>query len=182
MHNLFNKLQPQINRIINEIINYNNTYTKEDYLQEAFLACLQAEKTYSKIREKIRTKMQLPVYCYWLIEKKLHRMADTGEVVFDIYSPEGEFVETLRNGQFRKKKRELEGKGFKIRSTRITRPYEINYGNHNDNGDHSEDHDSDGFELNSLDTLENIDFEDIKVEVADDENANKECNKEYLNI
>jgi len=149
-YELFTKLQPQIKKIINGIIDY-NIYTKEDYMQEAFLACLQAEKTYKRIKNKNRVKMQLPVFAYWFIQKKLYKMADTGEVVFEIYSPDGEFIETLKNGQFRKKKKELEKQGFKIRSNRITRLYETNFENHN-NGSYNEDH-SDTFE-----ELDNIDI------------------------
>ena len=129
-YKLFIKLQPQIKKIINGIINY-NIYTEEDYMQEAFLACLQAEKTYRRIKNKNSVKMQLPVFAYWFIQKKLYKMADTGEVAYDIYSPDGEFVETLRNGQFRKNRKALIQQGYKINSVKLTLEYEDNYINHN---------------------------------------------------
>lgn len=110
-------------------------------------------------------------------------MADTGEVAFDVFAPDGKFVETLRNGQFRKKKRELEGKGFKIKSVRITHQWQSNYGNHNSDGDHSGYDNGDGFELNSFDTLKDIGLEDTETEddVVDNESTNEKGNEENIN-
>jgi hypothetical protein len=49
-------LQDSIHRLIDKIISFNSSYDREDYLQEAFMACVKAVGKYSKMRNaKIET-------------------------------------------------------------------------------------------------------------------------------
>lgn len=44
------KLQDSIHRLIDKIISFNSSYDREDYMQEAFLACVKAVSKYSRMR------------------------------------------------------------------------------------------------------------------------------------
>ena len=116
---IFKVLLPQIREIIKKVEGFNDCYTADDYLQEAYLACLQAKKAYQRTKTGARTKMQFPVFCQWYITKRLCRMADTGEVAYQIYTRDGEYMETLYNGEFRKVKKEYEKDGCRFRSVRV---------------------------------------------------------------
>ena len=116
---LFKKLTPQIRCIIADLLNFTQSYEYDDYFQEAYLACRQAVILYKKMNGDKSNRMQLPVFAHWHIKKRLYSMADTGEVVYQVYSPSGEYVDTLRNGELRKRKKSLEAQGFAFRSVNL---------------------------------------------------------------
>ncbi len=123
INNIFTVLLPQIREIIKKVEGFNDCYTTEDYLQEAYLACLQAKKAYQRTKTggglQHRTKMQFPVFCQWYITKRLFRMADTGDVAYQIYTQDGEYLKTLYNGEFRKMKKKYEKDGCSFKSVRV---------------------------------------------------------------
>jgi len=115
---IWKKMQGQIRKEINKIILFNNCLEAEDYLSEAFIAC---RKAVEKYQSNGRGNMQLKVFAQWYVMKALHRAADTKEVVFSMYSPKGEFIKAVTNGEYRKLKKKLGSKGYKFRSTKIVK-------------------------------------------------------------
>jgi len=116
----FKKMIPQIRSIIKKLSGFSNAWEEQDYFQEAALAYLEAQQKYRKAAGGGRTKMQPQVYCQFRIKKRLQAMASqSGEVVYNVYSPAGEFVRTLSNNEYRKKKKKLEFEGFLIRSEKL---------------------------------------------------------------
>jgi DNA-directed RNA polymerase specialized sigma subunit len=113
---LWKKMQGQIRKEINKVILFNTCLEVEDYFSEAFIACRKAVEKYQSTG---RGGMQLKVFAHWYVMKAIHRAADMKEVVFLMYSPKGEYVKTVTNGEYRKLKKELGGQGYKFRSTKI---------------------------------------------------------------
>lgn len=118
--NTYKKLMPQIRGIVKSLENFNTSYTEEDYFQEAFLACLEAKEKYKKISNNKRTKMQPTVFAFMYIRKHLYTMAaDSNEVVYQVYSPTGEYLKTMMNNEYRKKKKKLSEEGCTFKTIRI---------------------------------------------------------------
>jgi len=117
--NTYKKLLPQIRGIVNSVKNFNNAYEEEDYFQEAYLACLEASAKYRKATDAGRTKMQDTVHAVFFIKKHLYSMADTGEIMYRVYSPTGEYVKTIHNSEYRKNKKKLADAGYTFESISI---------------------------------------------------------------
>jgi DNA-directed RNA polymerase sigma subunit (sigma70/sigma32) len=115
-YDLWIKMQPQIKKIAAKVILFNNHLSMDDYMSEAFIACQKAVKKY---RNSGRGKMKLRVYAFWHILKAIHKMADTGGVVYKVYSPDDTYIKTVSNGEYRKLKKELKNKGYTFRSTQL---------------------------------------------------------------
>ncbi len=55
-----------------------------------------------------KTIMKIEVFAFWYIQKRFFKLADMKEVVFNIFTEDGEYIETLSNSEYRKKKKVLE--------------------------------------------------------------------------
>jgi len=55
-----------------------------------------------------KTIMKIEVFTFWYIQKRFFRLADMDEVVFNVFSENLEYLETLSNSEYRKKKKDLE--------------------------------------------------------------------------
>ncbi len=117
--NTYKKLLPQIRSIVKMLENFNNSYETEDYFQEAFVACLEANKMYKKAILSGRMKMQPEVFSLYRVKNHLFAMADTGEIAYEIYSPSGDYIKTMHNNEFRKTKKKLAEEGYSFRSVRL---------------------------------------------------------------
>jgi DNA-directed RNA polymerase sigma subunit (sigma70/sigma32) len=112
---LFQELRPRILALARKLESFG--LSREDCLQEAFLAIMKALISY---REE--TKMKLSTFCYYFIEKALYRMAGEEEIIYTVIDEEGNIVEELENGEYRRKKTELEQRGFRVESRRRVTP------------------------------------------------------------
>ncbi len=109
-------------QIIKQILNYNRAYDMEDYIQEAQLALIEAERRYEEIENgKKRVNMRFENYSHYFVRKHLYKMADTKEIAFEIYDETGNYVKTLFNGDFRRQKKELIKNGYTYRSIYLTK-------------------------------------------------------------
>jgi hypothetical protein len=173
---IYDKLQDSIHRIIDKIISFNSSCDREDYMHEAFLACVEAVRKYSSMRTtkinstyskefidmisdlrknrklvwmiegenkdglrvstcKNEPKMKPEVFAYWLIEKKLFRVAArSNEVVFNIYNEHGEYERTVGNSEYRKIKKTLEKEGRTVKSDNIFRDISFSNNDEEENG------------------------------------------------
>jgi len=120
INKMFEEIIPQVREIIRKISKYNTCYSEEDYIQEAYIAYLEAKNRYEKIRNKKRVAIQENTYIYWHVEKRLHKMADTGEVAYEMYSPKGKYIRTVYNGEYRKSKKHLASRGYTFRAIKIS--------------------------------------------------------------
>ena len=130
---LQDKMEKKIGKIIRSVIGYNRAYEEEDYRQEAYAACFDAELKYRKFKKVISnscqsfdadirsflniiggsTKMKKETFCFWFLQKRLYKMADLGEVLWDIFGDNGNYVETLTNKEFRQIKKSLDQKRYR---------------------------------------------------------------------
>lgn len=79
-----------------------------------------------------KTVMRLDVFAYWYLQKRLYRMADMDEVIYNVYDEQGNFKTTVSNSEYRKIKSMIKSKGFSVSSSNIFR--DIQAGNDNGNG------------------------------------------------
>jgi hypothetical protein len=128
-YDVWRSLQKQINKIISKIINFNSSYEFEDYLQEAYIACHKAVCNYNFFKESsesyrnnkssekfivingIRlkmTNMRIDVYAYWYVQKRLYKIADSGEVF-----------------EYRRSRKKLQGEGCRFNSVNIIKDVEL---------------------------------------------------------
>ena len=152
-------LQKQIHKIISKIINFNSSYEFEDYLQEAFIACHKAVCYYNYFKENSEnhrkkhiarrhgrskllvingkhlkmTDMRIDVYAYWYVQKRLYKIADSGEVLFEIYSPDDSYIKTVSNSEYRRSRKKLQEEGCRFNSVNIIKDVEF-FDEDNNNG------------------------------------------------
>jgi DNA-directed RNA polymerase sigma subunit (sigma70/sigma32) len=112
---LFQGLRPRILALARKLESFG--LSREDCLQEAFLAIMKALNSY-----RANTNMKLSTFCYHFIEKALYRMAGEEEIIYTVIDEEGNIVEELENGEYRRKKTELEQRGFRVESRRRVTP------------------------------------------------------------
>jgi hypothetical protein len=145
-YDVWRSLQKQINKIISKIINFNSSYEFEDYLQEAYIACHKAVCNYNFFKESsesyrnnkssekfivingIRlkmTNMRIDVYAYWYVQKRLYKIADSGEVLFEIYSQDDKYIKTVSNSEYRRSRKKLQGEGCRFNSVNIIKDVEL---------------------------------------------------------
>jgi len=145
-YDVWRSLHKQINKIISKIINFNSSYEFEDYLQEAYIACHKAVCNYNFFKEgsknyrnnkqaekfividgtRLRiTNMRIDVYAYWYVQKRLYKIADSGEVLFEIYSPDDRYIKTISNSQYRRNRKKLKHEGCKFNSVNIIKDVEF---------------------------------------------------------
>lgn len=113
------EIRPIVKKLARDAVKFNNYADQEDYIQEAFLGYLEAIEKYRMYREDVKTKMRPDVHAVWYIKKKIYNQADNGEIEYWVFDTSGSHIETLKNGEYRKKKKKLETKGYKVRSVRI---------------------------------------------------------------
>jgi len=167
---VWNSLQKQIKHLAEKIIRFNSSYTIEDYVNEAYLACYDAVCRYDSyvakkkkehaVNQKAKgwnsevlsnhncpsqpsyriiqlekatqvinkTIMKIDVFAFWFVQKRFFKLADMNEVVFNVFSKDGEFIETLTNSEYRKKKKDLNARTCSVAASNIVRsidhPYE----------------------------------------------------------
>jgi hypothetical protein len=68
-----------------------------------------------------KTIMKIEVFAFWYILKRFFKLADMDEVVFNVFNEDEEYIETLSNSEYRKKKKELKSKKCIIRTSNIYR-------------------------------------------------------------
>jgi|GEM_PF-823447 len=121
-----------IKKIIRNIKNYNTCYEEEDYEQEAYLAVVLAVTKYNEFRKfgtisidssedveafqelKKNPAMKLQTFTYWFLQKKLYKMADTGEVKFLVGNNGDEII--LSSEEYHKnRKKHKKAKSFRIK-------------------------------------------------------------------
>ena len=105
-------LKKIVKKISSKVRGFNDIYDLDDYMQEAYIALLESKDKY-----KFST-MKYETYAYWYIENRINRLADCGDIVYQIYM-DGEHVRTLSSVEFRKQKRKLEQKGYTWRTTKV---------------------------------------------------------------
>ena len=137
---LWGKMQPSIKKIIKKVLGYNSSYEFDDYLNEAYVACIEAlskyrngnnDADYRLLNATLSGKyMKEETFAFWFIEKRIYKMADVGEVTWAMYDPYGNYIDTIPNGEYRRIKRDKEDKGYAFVSKRITLNINNNY---NDN-------------------------------------------------
>jgi hypothetical protein len=66
------------------------------------------------------TVMKPETFAHWYISKAMDARADTKEIEFRIFDSEGEYVETLSNTEYRKRKRQILAAGYTVDSTKKT--------------------------------------------------------------
>jgi hypothetical protein len=66
-----------------------------------------------------KTIMKIDVFAFWYIQKRFFKLADMDEVVFNVFSGDEEYIETLSNSEYRKKKKDLQLKKSIIRTSNI---------------------------------------------------------------
>ncbi len=122
---LLGQMKRQVDSVTSKVVKYNAAYEWEDYHQEAYLAVYDAVLRFSPLhavtdRESQRTsQMQKQTFAQWFVQKRLFKMADLKEICFNVYDG-NTCIEILTNSEYRKRKKELESKGYTIRSTRNT--------------------------------------------------------------
>ncbi len=112
------EFQKMVRKTILKVLPFNRVYTFEDYHQESFIACLSAVEKFNRIHKSNNgngagsNKMSLRTYAMWHVFKAIYKLADTGEVVWDVMDENGEYVETISNKEFRRRKKSLELKNY----------------------------------------------------------------------
>lgn len=120
-YKLWKSMMPQINKIIVKIEGYSDILEKTDYINQAFIACVEAVKRYSEI---VAVNMTLKTYAFWYIQKELYRMAEmAGDVVFVAHAPDGEHT-IFSNSRYRKEKKKLESAGYRFTSEKMVVHFE----------------------------------------------------------
>lgn len=66
-----------------------------------------------------KTIMKINVFAFWYIQKRFFKLADMKEVVFNVFTEDGEYIETLSNSEYRKKKKDIELKKCVISTSNI---------------------------------------------------------------
>jgi DNA-directed RNA polymerase sigma subunit (sigma70/sigma32) len=112
---LFQELRPRILALARKLESFG--LSREDCLQEAFLAIMKALISY---REE--TKMKLSTFCYYFVEKALYRMAGEEEIMYVVIDDDGNIIEELENGEYRRKKTKLKKRGCRVESRRKITP------------------------------------------------------------
>lgn len=116
----YKKLMPQINSLIKKLANFDPACEAEDYMQEAILGLLEAKNKYRKAPNGARTRMQEEVYEYYHIANHLNKLASSsGDVAYEVFRADGEYIRTISNNEFRKKKRALAVDGYVVRPVRL---------------------------------------------------------------
>ncbi len=117
---------------IQKVLTYNRAFEYEDYHQEAFIGVIAGVERYNRLHKRKngngnsngKVIMQLRTFAFWYVKKCLHRMADVGEIVRDMFDSDGNYVDTLTEKEYlrQKKKREAQGYSFKAFSLRMDFP------------------------------------------------------------
>ena len=136
---LRNRMSRETNQIINKCIGLNSVCDKDDYRQEAFLACYDAELKYDPNHctkassnpdvdcnanendgePKGKTKMTKKTYGQWFMRKRIPKVAHCDEINYLVHNAKDHsYVKTIRNNEYRKNKRSLEARGFTVESKR----------------------------------------------------------------
>ena len=112
---IFQELRPRILALARNLESFG--LSREDCLQEAFLAIMKALSSY-----RANTNMKLSTFCYYFVEKALYRMAGEEEIMYVVVDEDGNIIEEMENGEYRRKKTELEQRGFRVESKRRVTP------------------------------------------------------------
>lgn len=137
-HETWQNMHKRIDSIIKICMGFNNNvYEWNDYRSEAFIACYDAILSHSAFRPRNPnskftpppdmiddidgiTRMKIETYAYWYIYKRLFAMAHCEEINYHVHRTNGEYIQTLSNNEYRKRKKSLEQQGCMVRSTRTT--------------------------------------------------------------
>jgi len=136
---LWEKMQPSIKKIVQKVLGYNGSYELNDYLNESYIACVEALTKYRNGNNDADYRlhsatlgnngsMKAETFAFWFIEKRIHKMADTGEVAWEVYDSSGNYKNTVFNGEYRRIKKNKEDKGYTFVSKRMTVSTNGNYG------------------------------------------------------
>jgi DNA-directed RNA polymerase sigma subunit (sigma70/sigma32) len=112
---LFQELRPRILALARKLESFG--LSREDCLQEAFLAIMKALSSY-----RANTNMKLSTFCYYFVEKALYRMAGEEEIMYVVIDDDGNIIEELENGEYRRKKTKLKKRGYRVESRRKITP------------------------------------------------------------
>lgn len=132
---IYIEMLPEIDAIINKMMGFTHIHEREDYRHQAWEAIRKGLLRYSPLyiatnRDKYlesgkqhwsgETVMTRKTYSQYYVRKELGKMADTKEVEYKIFSRRGEYITTLTNSEYRKKKQDIRAKGYSVRSFRTT--------------------------------------------------------------